>query len=139
MKKSDLKKLALLGLLSGIACSCNMDGSGKSLSSPTDLAETDQGTLNEQDLMTKLDDNGKRLYGSLSPEGKKLALQLANQSCKGKNSCAGLNSCATQEHACMGKGSCKGTSKGPFVNKNDAVRVAAMHMAQKREDAVKQK
>lgn len=133
MKRSDLKKLAMMGLLAGMACSCGVDNSrGASSSNYSDVAEAD--TMDEQELMAKLDDNGKRLYSSLSPEGKKLALQLANQSCKGKNTCAGLNSCATQEHSCMGKGTCKGTSKGPFTNKNDAVKVAAMHMAQKRQE-----
>jgi hypothetical protein len=68
----------------------------------------------------------------LSPEGKALALKLANQSCKGKNSCKGLNSCKTEEHSCAGRGSCAGTAAAPFKDKNQAVKIAAQKMAEKR-------
>lgn len=132
MKKSDLKKLALLGLTAGLVCSCSEAGGENSKNGTSSHATI----LTEQELVNKLDDNGKRLFSSLSPEGKSLALQLASQSCKGQNTCAGLNSCKTSEHSCAGQGGCKGTSPGPFKDKNEAVKVAAKKMAEKRQDAM---
>ncbi len=134
MKKSDLKKIALLGLTAGLVCSCSEAG-GENPRNGTNAHATVK--MTEQDLMTKLDDNGRRIFSTLSPEGKDLALQLASQSCKGQNSCAGLNSCKTADHSCAGLGSCKGTSPGPFQDKNDAVKAAAKKMAQKRQNATK--
>jgi len=91
-----------------------------------------QKQMSESELLQQLDDQGKTMYRSLSPEGKALALKLASQDCKGKNSCKGLNSCKTSENSCAGKGACAGKSKGPFADKNLAVKVALMKMAEKR-------
>lgn len=88
--------------------------------------------MNEAELMSKLDSEGKRTYQSLDAEGKALALKLASQECKGKNDCAGLNACDTSENTCAGKGSCKGKSPSSFKDKNDAVKVASKKMAEKR-------
>lgn len=71
-------------------------------------------------------------FQKLSPEGKALALKLANQDCKGKNDCKGLNSCKTANNSCAGQGGCKGTTPGPFTDKVKAVKVAAQKMAEKR-------
>ena len=88
--------------------------------------------MNEADLLGKLNAQGKSAYNGLSPEGKKLALQLSNADCKGKNDCKGLNSCKTDKNECAGKGGCKGQSKCNFKDKNLAVKVAAAKMAEKR-------
>ena len=83
--------------------------------------------LTEADLKAKLNADTKKVYESLSPEGKKLALKLANQGCKGQNECKGQNACKSESNAtCAGKGGCKGTSAGKFTDKNLAVKVAAM-------------
>jgi len=112
------------------------NGSGSYYYNPYQVAEADQHatppTLNEADLLSKLNAQGKATYNSLTPEGKKLALQLANAECKGKNSCKGLNSCKSDKNECAGKGGCKGQSVGPFKDKNLAVKVAASKMAEKR-------
>lgn len=79
--------------------------------------------VSDQDMKTNSD------YNSLTPEGKaaalKLANQLANQDCKGKNDCAGLSSCKADDHSCAGQNSCKGKGAGTFKDKNLAVKIAA--------------
>lgn len=100
-------------------------------------AVTNPGRLSESDLVNKLDAEGKATYQGLDAEGKALALQLANQACKGQNNCAGLSACKSADHACAGQNSCQGKGTCAFKNKNDAVKVAAMKMAQKRANAGK--
>lgn len=114
--------------------SYNQGGTG--YYNPNQVAEADKPAtttkLNEADLLSNLNAQGKSAYNSLSPEGKKLALQLANAECKGKNDCKGLNSCKTDKNTCAGKGGCKGQSTCSFKDKNLAVKVAAAKMAEKR-------
>ena len=125
--------LALAGLAAGLVlASCENPSTSKNQTSMTTTK-----ILSEQDLMAELSPEGKRTYQALDSAGKKMALQLANQSCAGKNACAGQNSCATDINSCKGNGTCKGTSKGPFTDKNDAVKVAEMQMAKKREGMLK--
>lgn len=88
--------------------------------------------MTENELMSQLNDDGKATYRGLDAEGKALALKLASQDCKGKNDCKGLNSCKSAENSCAGQGSCRGKSQGPFSDKNNAVKLAAKKMAQKR-------
>ncbi len=88
--------------------------------------------LAEKDLMDNVNAQSKAIYQSLSPEGKALALKLANQDCKGKNDCKGQNACKTAKNDCAGKGGCKGQSPSNFKDKNQAIKVASMKMAEKR-------
>ena len=97
------------------------------------------GSISESELMTMLNAQGKATYQSLDPAGKALALKLVNQTCKGQNECKGMNSCRSEEHSCAGKGSCAGTAPLPFKDKNLAVKVAAMKMAEKRANAASSK
>lgn len=96
-------------------------------------------TLTENELLSQLNDQAKTTYQSLDASGKALALKLANQDCKGLNECKGQNSCKTEEHACAGKGSCAGTAASNFKDKNLAVKVAALKMAEKRVKATSSK
>lgn len=151
MKKCDFKKLAILGLAGGLLLTNQIDGadatqnkypikysSAKSKGSeagrraPSRSRVRPQKQMNESDLLSQLSKQGRALYSSLTPEGKKLALELANQSCEGKNGCKGLNSCKSDENSCAGEGGCQGKSPGPFHNKNEAVAIAAQHMAKQR-------
>lgn len=91
--------------------------------------------MTESELLSQLNEQGKATYQRLDAAGKALALKLANQSCKGQNECKGLNSCKNSEHSCAGKGSCAGTADANFKDKNLAVKVAAMKMAEKRANA----
>ncbi|MEI8365724.1 MAG: hypothetical protein WCF65_04815 [Parachlamydiaceae bacterium] len=102
---------------------------GKSASTPV------AAPMSESDLMPQLNAQGKAAYQNLDASGKALALKMANQSCKGQNECKGLNSCKTTDHACAGKGQCAGTAEKPFKDKNLAVKVAGMKMAEKRAKA----
>lgn len=113
------------------------NNSGNNYYNPGQIADANTpanttGKLNESDLLTKLNDQGKATYNTLSPEQKKIALEMANQECKGKNNCKGMNSCKTDTNECAGKGGCKGKAKGPFLDKNLAVKVAASKGADKR-------
>lgn len=129
MKKYDYKKLALLGLASGLVAANTAFGDAPQ----NNKTMMQQAPMTEDQLMSQLSPEGKAMYQSLDAEGKKLALQLANQGCKGQNTCKGLNSCKTDKNSCMGLGGCKGTSPGPFKDKNDAVKMAAKKMAEKRQ------
>lgn len=131
MKKNHLKKLALFGIAGTLSVTCVGCGQTQTAKNGTSQT-TEQKKLSAQDLVSKLDAETKAIYDSLDDEGKALALDLANQSCKGKNTCKGLNSCQGSDHSCSGLGGCAGTSPGPFKNKNDAVKIAAKHMADKR-------
>jgi hypothetical protein len=91
--------------------------------------------MTESELLSQLNEQGKATYQRLDAAGKALALKLANQSCKGQNECKGLNSCKNNEHSCAGKGSCAGTADANYKDKNLAVKVAAMKMAEKRANA----
>ncbi len=88
--------------------------------------------MDDEALMKQLNPQMKKTYENLSPEGKALALKLANQACKGLNECKGQNSCKSDENECAGKASCKGHGKCSFKDKNMAVKVAADKMAEKR-------
>lgn len=129
MKKRDLKKLALLGFAGG---SFLLTGCETKIGDSANSQVVDQQPLTENALVDSLDSKTKRIYDSLDPQGKALALQLANQTCKGQNTCKGLNSCKSASNSCAGNGGCKGTSPGPFKDKNTAVQVAAKKMAEQR-------
>jgi len=93
--------------------------------------------MSEEELKLELNDKGFAEYKSLSPEGQKLAREVASQRCARTNSCKGLNACATDKNQCAGKGGCKGQTKCGFSDKNLAVKVAAEKMKAKREGALK--
>lgn len=162
MKKRDLSKLALMGLVAGLCMTEPLhakDKSSKEEKSSAKVNASDSTNENdsseyaddsssnpndenigyhlmtEDELMEYLNEKTKKLYYSLSPEGKKMALEVASQRCNKTNSCKGLNACETPENACAGKGTCKGTSKCAFADKNLAVKVVAKKMAEKRENA----
>ena len=88
--------------------------------------------MTEDQLKSQLNDQGKQLYNSLTPEGKAMAVKLASRSCKGTNDCKGQNACKAEDHSCAGKGSCAGTSICSFKDKNMAVKIAAQKQAEKR-------
>jgi hypothetical protein len=102
-------------------------------SAPTTTKSEEQGQLlTKEELKSKLTDQGKAMFDRLSPEGQALAIKLASQSCKGHNECKGQNSCKSSENACAGQGGCQGKSNCSFKDKDKAVKVAALKMAEKR-------
>lgn len=141
MKKADLKKLALLGVASGV---CFMQGiHAAEVKDAKESAVEDSNIddinrpMTESELLEELDDGGVKLYNSLTPEGKAVALEIANATCNGTNECKGRNACKTEQNACAGKGSCKGLSKCAVSDKNLAVKLASQVMAEKRAGALK--
>lgn len=89
--------------------------------------------MTEDELLIELNESGTKIYRSLSPEGKALAIKLASRSCNGTNECKGQNACRSDKNSCYGQGSCKGQTKCGFANKNDAMKLASDLMAKKRE------
>lgn len=105
-----------------------------------EMQQANEGNMNyklmtEDELLLELNDQGAKLYNSLTPEGKELARAVASQMCQGTNVCKGLNACATEKNDCAGKGDCKGQGKCAFSDKNLAVKAVADKMAQKRANA----
>lgn len=120
-----LSALAAIGLVAGA-----MGSVDAASTTPTQcVAPT---AMQVQALMQQLDGSHKAMFNLLDCTAQNLAIQMANQTCKGKNSCKGLNACKTDSNDCAGAGGCKGTGKGPFMDKNVAVNVAAMRMLEKR-------
>lgn len=145
MKKNPLLSLAALGFLSAIV---NIEAAPNNAIKRTDnnYNDTDDDRMNSMDqdeqacpaplqerkLFAQINLESRKLYNSLDCKGKKLAIQLAEQKCKGQNECKGLNACSSDHNGCPGEGACKGTASGPFKDKNVAVQVAAKYMAKKR-------
>lgn len=140
MDKKNLSKLALLGLTSGVLIANQVHAANTADASKTDTKAKDKNDENmgyhlytEDELLLELNDEGVKLYQSLSPEGKKLALKVASARCNATNECKGLNACQTSSNSCAGKGSCKGQGKCAIADKNLAVKLVAQKMAGKRE------
>lgn len=127
MKKSELKKLMLSGLLAGVVTTSNAQAAAtENQLSPTSSKEDIESNyhlMTDAELRAKLDADGLKLYESLDETGKALARSVASQRCQNMNACKGLNSCKTATNDCQGKGSCKGKGKCVVLNKNDAVRM----------------
>ncbi len=142
MKRHSLKTAALLGLASGLTIAGQLQAEAKATDSKaTETSDPNAGNLGyhlytEEELLVELNDEGYKLYMSLTPEGKALAREVASMRCKGSNICKGLNACATDENACAGKGSCKGKGKCGLSDKNLAVKLVAKKMNEKRTEAL---
>lgn len=150
MKRRELKKLALMGLSSGLMVASQVGARETNSSTPTSSTsesvkgeyDPNAGNMNyhlmgEDELLLELNDEGRALYNSLNAEGKALAIKVVSMMCDHTNECAGLNACKTEKNDCAGKGSCKGTGKCAFSDKNFAVKVVADKMAKKRAEASK--
>lgn len=149
MKKNEMKKFAIVGLMTGIAISSGLyaattaapvDKDAKA-AEKTDPNEGNSGyhLMTEDELLLELNGDGTALYKSLDPKGKELARYVASQRCNGTNACAGLNACQTDKNTCAGKGSCQGKGKCALSDKNLAVKLVAdkMKMADKRSNITK--
>lgn len=145
MKKRDLKKLALMGLSSGILVANQAIAKEEPKTPPTTdnkavpKNRNDENStyhlMTEDELLLELDDEGIRMYNSLTPEGKALAREVASVKCNQSNPCKGLNACKTDTHECAGKGSCKNTNKCAPSDPNLAVKLVYDKMADKRAKA----
>jgi len=143
MKKSrTLNALATAGLMSGLlttAMPSALEAQSTSYSSTDTSNKACKAPSAEraQSLFAKLKPESIQMYNKLDCEGKNLAMEMAEQSCKGKNTCKGKNSCKTETNSCAGLGTCAKTSKGPFKDKNVAVQIATKMMAEKRANSMR--
>jgi len=153
-KNHDFKKIALLGIASGLlVVNCStLDAASKDSPSTKDSSSTSKSKdskdskdssddnenttpyhlMTEEELLSELNAEGKALYQNLSPEGKELARDVASMRCQYSNKCKGLNACATDKNTCAGKGSCKGQGKCAIADKNLAVKLVSQKMGAKR-------
>lgn len=140
-KRANLTKLAVLGMTSGAlaaapcsaACPDDRQALNRVDAPPKDATPIRTPKLmTEAELMPLLSIEARACYIIMDAEGRALALKLASQTCHGQNDCKGLNSCAERYNTCAGLGTCKGTSPGPFDDKNMAVETAAKYMRDKR-------
>lgn len=145
MKKREMKKIALIGLSTGILISNHLQAATVEKTKPSKEAATDDYNdgnagyhlMTEDELLIELNNDGAKLYKSLDPKGKELARFVASQRCNGTNACKGLNACQTDKNSCLGKGACKGQGKCAISDKNLAVKIVADKlMAEKRNQAL---
>lgn len=146
MQKHDFKKLALLGISSGILIANQVSADTPATSSTKATESTkssskgydpNDGNMNyhlmsEDELKLQLNDEGLRIYNNLDAEGKKLAQKVASALCANTNACKGLGACKSDKNACAGKNECKGKGICAFSDKNLAVKMVRDHMALKR-------
>jgi len=128
MKKHNFKKLALLGLSTGLLIishsTINAADASKIAEAPAEVENDGYPKMSEQELKALLDAKTLKMYNEMSPKEKELAIDVASQICSGNNECKGLNSCNTDKNDCAGKGSCKGQTKCAIADKNLAVKLA---------------
>lgn len=147
MKKKFLKQAALAGITAGVVIAQSLDAAQDSSKTPPkkeDAGNPNDGNLGyhlmtEDELLLDLNDEGYKLYMSLTPEGKALAREVASTRCNGSNQCAGLNACASDKNQCLGKGACKGQGKCAISDKNLAVKLVAKKMEAERNKTLNSK
>ncbi len=146
MKKNEMRKMALIGLSTGLLISSGLSAItldkekvGKA-ADPKDANDGNVGyhLMTEDELLLELNSDGTALYKSLDPKGKELARFVASMHCNGSNACKGLNACQTDKNDCAGKGACKGKGKCAISDKNLAVKLVAekQKMENKRSQAL---
>lgn len=144
MNKRSFKQKTLLGIIAGCLAANPLLAADATAAKPATTTADDPNAgnlgyhlLTEDELLLDLNDEGYKLYMSLTPEGKALAREVASTRCNGSNQCAGLNACASDKNKCLGQGACKGQSKCAISDKNLAVKLVAKKMTEKREKALK--
>jgi hypothetical protein len=151
MKTREFKRLALLGLTSGLfVANADIEGMNQQTNkSPTtsDVSSKDNSdpnssnvgyhVLSEDEFLIELNEQGIKMYKSLNPEAKKLAVEVASMRCVATNPCAGLNACASEKNDCAGQSKCKGQGKCAVSDKNLAVKLVYNKMANKRAESLK--
>jgi len=118
MKKKDLATLAMLGISAGLM----VNGCQKGSHSPGNKAAADEQMSSDmQSFYSALSPDAQKKFMQLDAQHKMMAIEMAQQSCNGKNKCAGMGGCSTSQHQCAGKNSCKGQGGTPVKDPNKAV------------------
>lgn len=118
MHKQDVKKLVLLGLTSGL-----LVAQSHGIAADANDGNIGYHLMTESELALELTNEGAKMFQSLNPEGKALALEVVSMRCNKTNPCGHLNACKTDKNDCAGQGACKGQGKCAFADKNLAVKV----------------
>ena len=127
MNKRDLATLAVIGI--GVATGCQKAGGATEENSHYDLpSQKDEGhshkaSLNKQAFYNSLSTEGKRKFSTLNAQHQMMAIEMANQSCNGKNECAGMGGCKSANNSCAGKNACKGQGGSPVHDNNKVVMI----------------
>ena len=124
-KSSNLSKLALSGLIAGVATMAPSCGKEKTTEQSTDV----KAFANAAAIQAKYDelsDDAKKAWDSLTPAGKVLAVAYAN-SIGSSNACAGMGGCSVEgdeaNNGCAGMSGCAGHGKA-HADLNAAVTAA---------------
>lgn len=131
MFKKAIRTSALLGILQGSAEANDLQN--VNVYFVNENPSPPVGYIAESSIRKDLTGSAPYFYDQMDREGKQLVYQLVQQDCKGQNKCKGLNSCEEPGlNSCAGKGSCEGKAKGPFEDKNLAVKVAVKKICERR-------
>jgi len=132
MKKSDLAKLAMLGISAGLMVGgCQKQGgTGTSGQATAD----EQVSSDMQSFYNSLNPEAQKKFSQLDAQHKMMAVEMAHQSCNGKNSCKGMGGCKTSQHACGGQNGCKGQGGAPVKDPNKAVEIQYKNQMNQRQN-----
>lgn len=131
MKKRELAKLAMLGISAAMMVGCKAQGDA----SAEDQPPSDQQLSSDmQSFYNSLNPEAQQKFNQLDAQHKMMAVEMAQQSCNGKNKCSGMGGCSTSQHACAGQNSCKGQGGAPVKDPNKAVEVQFKNQTNQRQN-----
>jgi|GEM_PF-2352671 len=137
MKKRNLATLAALGVTAGLTFGCQQSGSNKQTETkPAAVAE--QMKPDMAAFYKTLSPEAQKQFDALDADHKEMAVEMANQSCNGKNKCSGMGGCASEKNSCAGQNSCKGEGGAPVKNADEAVEAQYDNQMKGRQESSKE-
>lgn len=133
MKNRDLTTLAMIGISAGLVVGGCGQKDGKTSYYKASAAE--QLSSDMQAFYSSLSPDAQQKFMQLDAQHKMMAVEMANQSCNGRNKCAGMGGCAATDHKCAGQNSCKGNGGAPVKDPNKAVEVQLRNQMNQRQNA----
>ncbi|MCB1181692.1 MAG: hypothetical protein KDK55_06725 [Chlamydiia bacterium] len=123
MKKQDLATLAMIGISAGLMIGgCQQKQQEKKGGNrEMNAHSTQEMSPNMQAFYSTLSSDGQRQFMELDSEHRKMAVDMMEQKCQGKNMCKGLGGCATDKNSCAGMNGCKGKGGPPVKSADKAV------------------
>jgi hypothetical protein len=133
MKRKNLALLAALGVGAGLfVAGCEEKGSNQDGNQATAAEQLSPET---QKFYDSLSSQAQKKFMELDAQHRMMAMEMAQQSCSGKNDCKGLGGCATNEHSCAGKNGCKAQGGTPVKDANKAVDVQYKQQQNQKKEA----
>ncbi len=120
MKKRDLTALAMIGITAGLAMTTGCQKQDKKSSDGKEMT-AEKMSPEMQSFHNSLSPDAQKKFMELDAQHKMMAMEMANQSCNGRNACAGMGGCATASHSCAGLNSCKGQGGRPVRDADKSV------------------